>query len=74
MPTANDHIIRFLEYYIDKGSSPGFAVLLNGNWGCGKTWFIDNYLNEKYGSDKGRQYLKASLFGVSTIAEIEDQC
>lgn len=35
----NDHIIEYLNYYINI-DNPQYAVLLIGNWGCGKTYFI----------------------------------
>ena len=35
----NEDIIRFLNRYKDD-SDPQYAVLLDGKWGCGKTFLI----------------------------------
>jgi hypothetical protein len=64
----NDHISQYLDYYLGLQTSPEFAVLLTGEWGSGKTWFLKNYL-ESHGTD----HLYVSLNGVSSFSEIEDQ-
>jgi len=68
----NKHIEDYLDYYLNSKFNPEFAVLLQGEWGCGKTWFIKNYLKE-YFKEKKSKYLYITLYGVSTINEIEDQ-
>jgi len=64
---ANEHISDYLEYYSKLEIEPEFAVLLRGPWGCGKSWFIKNFLKEK-----DLKHLYISLNGVSRIKEIED--
>lgn len=48
-PDKNQHITEYLEYYINQKEPADSAILLTGSWGCGKTyyidWFIDNYKN-----------------------------
>ena len=40
----NKNIENFLnEYMINP--DPQYAVFLKGNWGCGKTFFVNNWLN-----------------------------
>ncbi|MEO1673560.1 MAG: P-loop NTPase fold protein, partial [Cyanobacteria bacterium J06631_2] len=39
----NQHIEEYLDYYFSLSYPPGFAILLKGEWGCGKTWFINKY-------------------------------
>jgi len=39
----NNHIEDYLNYYIALPHSPKFAILLKGEWGSGKTWFIKKY-------------------------------
>lgn len=34
----NKAISDYLDYYIDLKIPPGFAVLLSGKWGSGKSW------------------------------------
>ena len=36
---SNSHIEKYLDDYV-KIESPKFAVLINGIWGSGKTYFI----------------------------------
>lgn len=39
----NRHVEEYLRYYCGL-KNPGYAVLLKGDWGSGKTWFIKNFL------------------------------
>lgn len=53
-----------LMYYCEEPEPVG-AVLLTGEWGCGKTYLIDNELKAAL-KDKAR-LIRISLFGVTTI-------
>ncbi len=64
----NKHIIQYLDYYTSLDITPGYAVMLRGNWGSGKTWFIKDYISSK----KKEDYLYVSLYGVTSYTEIED--
>ncbi|MEQ9354009.1 P-loop NTPase fold protein [Coleofasciculus chthonoplastes] len=66
----NSHIEAYLDYYCSLSHAPGFAVLLKGQWGAGKTWFIKKYY-EKLKADK-QKCLYVSLYGMTTFSEIED--
>ena len=80
----NEDIIRFLNEYA-KLPSPQYAVLLRGKWGCGKTYFVKNWLAEfdksnKLPSNENSIELKpiyVSLFGMREISDIKsaiDRC
>ena len=49
--------------------SVDYAILINGKWGSGKTYYWKNYL-EKIIIDKGITTLYISLNGVDSINEI----
>jgi hypothetical protein len=68
--SINNHIKEYLNYYCDLSKAPEFAVLLKGQWGSGKTWFIEKYQKETATSQK--RYLYISLYGVTSFSEIED--
>ena len=74
MSKLNDHIEEYLNYYLNLKGAPGFAVLLSGEWGCGKTWFIKHFISsyETRGLEPLR-FLYITLYGVTATAEIEDQ-
>ncbi len=67
--SVNDHIEKYLGHYLQI-PNPGFAVLLKGEWGCGKTWFIKNFIKKADKSEK--RFLYISLYGIKTISEIDD--
>lgn len=71
---ANEHVKKYLDDYLRLSCAPGFAILLKGQWGSGKTWFIEKYRENslKNLKDKGCKYLYISLYGMSSISEIED--
>ncbi|MCC5642756.1 KAP family NTPase [Nostoc sp. CHAB 5824] len=66
----NSHIIEYLDYYCNLPDAPGFAVLLKGKWGSGKTWFIKRYCESL--REKKRKCLYVSLNGVTSFSEIEN--
>ena len=43
--SQNEHIDDFLTYYLFKCLEPNYAVLIKGKWGCGKSYYIKNFLN-----------------------------
>lgn len=56
-----------LLYYCEEPEPVG-AVLLTGEWGCGKTYLIDNELKEAL---ENKAHLnRISLFGITTIEGI----
>jgi predicted KAP-like P-loop ATPase len=64
---TNQHIHKFLNYYIEEVDQPEYAVLLSGKWGSGKTFFI-NQITEKYQTEKN--IVKVSLFGLTSKEDI----
>lgn len=69
MTDPNKHISEYLDYYCSMTESPEFGVLLKGEWGSGKTWFIEKFLDDQ----KELRHLYISLYGISSFAEIEDE-
>ena len=57
-----DELKAYLDYYKSL-ERPGFAVLVTGAWGSGKTFQVDAAL-------KSDEYHNISLFGLSTASEI----
>ncbi len=70
MIEKNKHINDFLKYYFNLEQSPEYAILIDGEWGAGKSWFIQKALNDLKGSSG--KYLYVSLYGMSNFSEIED--
>lgn len=69
---------EYLDHYLEPSADLGFAVMLSGEWGSGKTHFIKRYFKEresKFGvsDDRNPSYLYASLYGVRSPSEITDQ-
>ncbi len=69
MHDSNKHIKGYLDYYCSMSSAPEFAILLKGEWGSGKTWFIKKYIEEQ----KERKFIYVSLYGMTSFSEIEDE-
>jgi len=63
------HLTQYLNFYLEN-IPQGFAVMLNGEWGSGKTFFINTYKSE---FSKKYKFIYVSLYGVSKNSEIEDQ-
>lgn len=66
----NDHVEEYLDYYCESSYPPNYAILLKGEWGSGKTWFIEKY--RKKLEEKDQKCLYVSLYGMTTFSEIGD--
>ena len=64
---SNENIKQYLDDYVSH-TEPGFAVMLNGNWGCGKTHFIDSYMKKAKDS-----FIYITLNGLKTTEQIDDE-
>ena len=48
--------------------NPAGALLLRGEWGCGKTYLIDHTLKESLKDT--HHIVRISLFGITSISEL----
>ncbi|WP_336951145.1 P-loop NTPase fold protein [Acinetobacter sp. AS167] len=67
----NKHIEEYLDYYCDD-SLNDYAVLINGSWGSGKTWFIKR-VEEKLKQKGFKRVIYISLNGISKRDAIDDE-
>ena len=73
MSNSNKHIKEFLDEYLQI-EKPGFAVLIKGAWGSGKTYFVKNYIEHQLKlNNKELKPIYISLFGVSSKEEIDNR-
>lgn len=69
----NADLATVLDKYCYGDSKPPFALMLNGPWGCGKTWFVKHFFEEKKnnrGSDSELNMIYVSLYGIETAEDI----
>lgn len=82
----NNATLKYCKEFIESKESPHFAILLKGKWGVGKTYFIEKLIKEYPDKNKTRKtckisnaeikrnnFLKISLFGITSIKEIDDK-
>ena len=64
---------NFIEGYLKKYSlyekSPHYSILIKGNWGSGKTFFIKQFMEK----NKDIKFVYVSLFGLKQIDEINEK-
>lgn len=73
MSNSNKHIEDYLNEYF-RIEKPGFAVLIKGAWGSGKTYFVKNYIEHQLKpNNKELKPIYISLFGVSSKEEIDSR-
>lgn len=73
--TEKDIILEIERYLTD--TSYNYAVMIDGEWGCGKTYFVKNGLTKSIDSKeqkakKPRKVVYISLYGYKTILDIQD--
>ena len=69
MSKENAHIESYLNYYCSLERSPGFAIMLTGKSGVGKTSFMNQF--RKKLAENGKKTLLISLFGLKSFEEVE---
>lgn len=69
--SVNQHIKDNLDYYLNV-DEPEYAFLLSGDWGAGKTYFVDSYINTYNEGHEGK-IIKISLFGLSKTSHIDEK-
>lgn len=69
----NRGLVNYLNEYM-LSPDPQYAVMINGKWGCGKTFFIKKWLNGyKESETEGNKVLTpiyVSLYGLKTLKQI----
>lgn len=66
----NKNVIDYLNFYINKEDT-SYATLLNGSWGCGKTFFIKTFINANENKKKNKcKFIYISLFGLKKIEDV----
>ena len=65
---SESSILKEIKYYIDTDFY-NYAVMIDGAWGSGKTYFVKNVLLKKIESNEKR-VLYVSLYGISNIHEL----
>jgi hypothetical protein len=64
-------ILDYLNYYCDKENDFDYAVMIKGQWGAGKTFFINKFIEARRASGLNK-ILYVSLYGVSSIRQIDE--
>lgn len=66
----NKHIEEYLDYYFnDDKKKLNYAIMINGAWGSGKTWFINQYIDKL--KNLNRKPIYVSLNGIKNIEQLD---
>ena len=73
--TEKEIITEIVRYLSD--TSYNYAVMIDGDWGCGKTYFVKNGLfkaidGHEAGTERHRTPKYISLYGIKTVSDIQD--
>ena len=70
----NKNIENYLDTYM-VNPDPRYAVMLKGKWGCGKTYFITNWLKKYKEKEKANlvvlEPIYVSLYGLKDIQQLK---
>lgn len=71
----NEGVSDFLKSYLSL-YNPQYSILIKGSWGCGKTYFIKNWIENYEEANKDRKDclipIYVSLYGLNEISQITD--
>lgn len=72
-----NHINNLVSSYV-KAKDTDYAIMIFGDWGCGKTYYVENELKEIIKNSQASQTPKASkellyisLYGIQSVEEID---
>ena len=68
--SPNAHVVAFLEQFFSLDHAPGYAVLLTGRWGAGKSHLVSSIVTGC--ASAGRRILPVSMYGLSNRREIDE--
>jgi hypothetical protein len=68
----NENLEKFIKSYLEL-EEPQYGILLTGKWGSGKTYFLNNFIEDNYKENNHKKFIKISLFGIKSTAEIDEQ-
>jgi len=71
MTSKNVQIKEYLHDYCLMKTPPKYAVMISGQWGSGKTWFVEKLIEEF--APKEIKFLSVSLYGISKSSDIDDE-
>ncbi len=66
---TNNKITQYIEHYIEKDKTQN-AIMLSGDWGIGKSHYIQHELVPFLQTKKNVQCVVISLYGMNNVAEI----
>jgi hypothetical protein len=66
----NNHVYEYLDWYCSTEKALGYAIMLRGPWGSGKTHLIKKFIKTR--EESGSKHLYVSLYGVTSTRQIED--
>lgn len=67
----NTQVEDYLRFHLSLPVSPGFAVMITGDNGSGKTWFISQFF--KTYAERPMKVLYVSLFGIESLSILDEQ-
>ena len=68
---TNDELNQYIKHYIEKDKT-GRAVMLTGDWGVGKSYYVKNTLIPFLAKPENGEHkcIVVSLYGVSSLSEV----
>lgn len=67
----NEEICQVIKTYLDEDLYR-YALLLDGEWGCGKTYFVQQILKDHV--QESRKMIYVSLYGIRSVDELRNAC
>jgi hypothetical protein len=71
---TNRHVIEYIkDYYTQAKFPPGYAVLVTGLWGCGKTHLVKSIFKDETTGKPRIPHIYISLYGIDNSQQIDEQ-
>lgn len=69
--TETEKLKTYIKEWVNAPHSPKFAIMLEGPWGSGKTFLVNELIKDNDLTPRKRIYI--SLFGINSVRDFESQ-
>ena len=70
---AGNYFKEIILRYVKEDTANPYALMITGDWGCGKTYFLKEILSKEIEKDTDKKILYISLNGIKLLKEVSEQ-
>lgn len=69
----NQGMDNYLELYVASGKRAEHAVMIDGPWGAGKSYYMQDFIERMEKKHSGLKFITVSLYGIDSVEALENE-